>query len=213
MDSMVASRTETRRPALYELAEKMHTTPDGFARYDYSKCVWMERSRNNHPLPMRYINGELYVYDGATFAGVSAEIEQLLYVGTQTGRDLRDPHAWLVAERDIFGEERDRTILAVETVNHRLWMQLMPRERDAYRHDYLTGILDDDQRLHHAELWRGRTREAMFEDYEALESMIRIVGAVRSAQAEEERVFREREAVRFALGHLGTVHGAVTADS
>ena len=44
-------------------------------------------------------------------------------------------------------------------------------------------------------------------------TMIRLVGAVRSAQAEEERVFREREAVRFALGHLGTVHGAVTADS
>ena len=213
LQETVAARGE--RPALYELAEKMHQQPDGFARYDYTKSVWWgvadreARLAGNHPWPTRTHNNEEFIYSVPVAAMASAEDERLLYVGKDDWKDPLDPHAWLVAERDVFGEERDREILAVSLAGHELWMQLAPRERDPYRHDYLTGMLDDSFILQRLQLWRGRYAESAYEDYEALESMIIMVGQVRSARMEAERQYYEEQAMRFALGRRGATYGGI----
>jgi len=204
---MATIQREGAVSALYRLAEQMHDTEGGFAAYDYAKCVWLgkpdrrQRMGGDHPWPTRVHNGEHYVYSVPTFAGVDSENATLLFVGKDNWKDARDPHAWLVAEADIrTGQEHDREIIAVSVEQGRLWMQLAARDNAYNRHDYLKGLLNEQYTMEHAQVWRGRYLEGVFEDYEALEAMIIMVRAIREAQdvAERQRIHQQ------ALGMYGS---------
>lgn len=204
---MTTVQREQAVSALYGLAERMHDTEGGFAAYNYAKCVWLgqpdrqQRIAGDHPWPTRVYNGEHYVYSVPTFAGVDAANATLLFVGKDNWKDPRDPRAWLVAEADLFtGQERDREIIAVSVEQGRLWMQMAARDNAYDRHDYLMGRLDEQYLMRRAELWRGRHREGAFEDYEALEAMLRMVGEVRATQASAAR----ERLLTQALGMYGS---------
>lgn len=193
---------------LYELAEEMHDTQDGFCAYDYAKSVWFgrpergQRVAGHHPWPTRERAGEQYVYSVPVMAGFAIATNQLLFVGKDDWKRSDDPRAWLVAESDILtGSERDREVIAVSVEGQRLWMQLAPDDHASNRHDYLTGYLDEQYMMTHAELWRGRYSQAAFEDIEALESMIRMVHQIRDAHKDERT---HREALQRGMGQRST---------
>ena len=110
---------DARNFALYQLAERMHDTPYGFAGYDYAKSVWLgsphrtARLAGDHPWPRRWHHGEEHVYSMPVLAAVSPARETILFVGKDPWKSHIDPRSWLVAERHLFSnKEWDHPVLS-----------------------------------------------------------------------------------------------------
>ncbi len=209
-------------PALYALAEKMHTTTGGFAAYDYAKCVWLgqpnrdQRLAGEHPWPTRARDGQQYVYSVPVLAAVSPDLETVLYVGKDNWKSPSDPNAWLVAESNLFtGREVEHRVLTSSVdAGQQLWLQLAPRNFEnmplpmraaLYRQPRseqigLSAQLDGQYHTRFATLREGFRRQTRYEDYEALESMITMVRSIKEAHAEARRQQLKMEAYRYALG-------------
>ncbi len=221
-----------KKPALFTLAEKMHDTYDGFAGYDYAKCVWLgspdrgKRLAGEHPWPTRIHEGKEYAYSIPVLSAVSTQTETVLYVGKDSWKSSNDPNAWLVAERHLFtGRELDHHVLTASVdAARQLWLQLAPSNemilppilRDSlYRQPSkdqirLEGQLDDRFYLSYASIREGvGSRVVEYEDYEALEAMLTMVRMIREAQAQHERQHLEKEAWEFALGHRSVIYAGL----
>ncbi len=221
------------QPALYELAEDLHDMPDGFAAYDYAKCVWLGapdpevRRSGDHPWPTRDIDGQHYVYATPTFAGVNPELATVLYVGRDNWRPIEDPHSWMVAEANLqSGREITHRVLSASVdAGRQLWLQLAPsyygnqppltqqaiRRQPRHTQIALAGQLSESFYMERAVFREGMQVARDYEDYVALESMIRMVAEVREAHEAVERETLHRQAVAFALGHRGAAFSAAVA--
>ena len=128
-------KTSTEYTPLYNLAESLFSSENGFSPYDYAKSVWLgdadpeKRLAGQHPWPTReFENGERSVYSVPVHAGFSAVRGTALFIGKDPWKSTSDPHAWLVAEANLkTGEEWDHQILSASVDRARkLWLQLAP---------------------------------------------------------------------------------------
>lgn len=204
------SQLASHPPTLFKLAEKLCSTPGGFDRYDYAKCVWLgspdreKRLTGDHPWPKRIHGGEKYVYSVPVLAAANAEIATMMFVSKDSWKSVNDPNAWLVAERGLLGgEEIEHKVLSasVDAAND-LRLSLAPasydnfppemkwafKNRPSYDQTILSGRLDERYNLRSATVREGLDGGTVaYEDIEALESMIIVVQQIRAAQMEAER--------------------------
>lgn len=208
---MRATRGEKSRPSrqadLYGFAEQLVDTPSQLEVYDYAKWNLLGhadrelRFSGHRPRPKRLDRrGIVRTLSVPVFSGYSAQTQTVMAIHKDPWTHQNDPESWRVVEQKVTtGEFAQPKILSAHVdAARRLWLQLAPSGFDNWppgRHPALfarpydqiriEGKLDDAYHLETAEYREGLQQPGIvYEDIEALESMIVAVQQIRRAATE-----------------------------
>lgn len=212
----------SNEPVLYGLAEMI--LDDARVARHYNDFKWhyvghpetVRRQQHEYP----NITRDELVYSRSVFSGVNPESATLLQVSQDPYHPM-ESRGWFVAETDLItGYTAERSVLVAEIdAQRKLWMQLASsvdyygraRQSAHYRrlmeHTHLS--MPVDERFHAESLEYRASRfgaELVYEDVEALESMIQMVRAVREVYHRDQEAELYRLARQFALGDKASKH-------